>query len=66
MAALSACFIAGSTERITRPGRIKDGIVVHQSHPKSCKIKTTPEFVGPKEQLMKHIRSEALKVAADA
>src|SRR5258705_9318505 len=46
-----------------RPGSIKAEIVVDLPHPRSYKIKTTPEFVRLKERLVEEIRVEALKVA---
>ena len=49
-----------------RPGRIKAEIAVDLPHPRSYKIKTTPEFVALKERLVEEIRSEALKVTAEA
>jgi len=49
-----------------RPGRIKAEIAVDLPHPRSYKIKTTPEFIGLKERLVEEIRAESLKVAADA
>jgi NitT/TauT family transport system ATP-binding protein len=49
-----------------RPGRIKAELAVDLPHPRSYRIKTTPEFVGLKERLVEEIRSEALKVAIDA
>jgi len=49
-----------------RPGRIKAEIVVDLPHPRSYKIKTTPEFVQLKERLVEEIRTEALKVAEHA
>jgi NitT/TauT family transport system ATP-binding protein len=49
-----------------RPGRIKADIRVDLPHPRSYKIKTTPEFVALKERLVEEIRAEALKVAAGA
>jgi ABC-type nitrate/sulfonate/bicarbonate transport system ATPase subunit len=49
-----------------RPGRIKTGIAVDLPHPRSYKVKTTPAFVSLKERLVEEIRTEALKVAADA
>ncbi|WP_194474363.1 ABC transporter ATP-binding protein [Bradyrhizobium sp. CCBAU 51753] len=49
-----------------RPGRIKAEIVVDLPHPRSYKIKTTPEFVQLKERLVEEIRTEALKVAEQA
>ena len=49
-----------------RPGRIKAEIAVDLPHPRSYKIKTTPEFVRLKERLVEEIRAEALKVAVDA
>jgi NitT/TauT family transport system ATP-binding protein/sulfonate transport system ATP-binding protein len=49
-----------------RPGRIKAEIAIDLAHPRSYKIKTTPEFVALKERLVEEIRTEALKVAADA
>jgi len=49
-----------------RPGRIKTEIVVDLPHPRSYKIKTTPEFVSLKERLVEEIRTEALKVATHA
>ena len=49
-----------------RPGRIKAEIPVDLPHPRSYRIKTTPEFVALKERLVEEIRSEALKVVADA
>jgi len=49
-----------------RPGSIKAEIVVDLPHPRSYKIKTTPEFVRLKERLVEEIRAEALKVAVHA
>jgi NitT/TauT family transport system ATP-binding protein/sulfonate transport system ATP-binding protein len=49
-----------------RPGRIKAEIPVDLPHPRSYKIKTSPEFVSLKERLVEEIRAEALKVAAHA
>ncbi len=49
-----------------RPGRIKADIAIDLPHPRSYKIKTTPEFTGLKERLVEEIRTEALKVAAHA
>jgi len=49
-----------------RPGRIKAEIAIYLPHPRSYKIKTTPEFVQLKERLVEEIRSEALKVAVHA
>ena len=49
-----------------RPGRIKTEIKIDLPHPRSYKIKTTPEFVQLKERLVEEIRSEALKVATHA
>ena len=49
-----------------RPGRIKAEIKVDLPHPRSYKIKTTPEFVQLKERLVEEIRAEALKVAEHA
>jgi NitT/TauT family transport system ATP-binding protein/sulfonate transport system ATP-binding protein len=49
-----------------RPGRIKAEITVDLPHPRSYKIKTTPEFVQLKERLVEEIRTEALKVAENA
>ncbi len=49
-----------------RPGRIKAEIAVDLPHPRSYKIKTTPEFVTLKERLVEEIRTEALKVAEQA
>lgn len=49
-----------------RPGRIKAEIKVDLPHPRSYKIKTTPEFVQLKERLVEEIRIEALKVAEHA
>jgi NitT/TauT family transport system ATP-binding protein len=46
-----------------RPGCIKAEIAVDLPHPRSYKIKTTPEFVSLKERLVEEIRAEALKVA---
>ena len=49
-----------------RPGRIKAEIAVDLPHPRSYKIKTSPEFVALKERLVEEIRAEALKVASEA
>ena len=49
-----------------RPGRIKADIKIALPHPRSYKIKTTPEFVQLKERLVEEIRAEALKVAEHA
>jgi ABC-type nitrate/sulfonate/bicarbonate transport system ATPase subunit len=49
-----------------RPGRIKAEIAVDLPHPRSYRIKTTPEFVRLKERLVEEIRTEALKVARHA
>jgi NitT/TauT family transport system ATP-binding protein len=46
-----------------RPGKIKADIRIDLPHPRSYKIKTTPEFVALKERLVEEIRAEALKVA---
>ena len=48
-----------------RPGRIKAEIPIDLPHPRSYRIKTTPEFVALKERLVEEIRAEALKVVAD-
>ena len=45
-----------------RPGRIKADIRIDLPHPRSYRIKTTPEFVALKERLVEEIRAEALKV----
>ncbi|MBB5047936.1 NitT/TauT family transport system ATP-binding protein/sulfonate transport system ATP-binding protein [Rhodopseudomonas rhenobacensis] len=61
-----AIFLGGRVIVMTaRPGRIKAEIAVDLPHPRSYKIKTTPEFVQLKERLVEEIRAEALKVAAD-
>ncbi|MGJ4995136.1 ABC transporter ATP-binding protein [Bradyrhizobium sp. HKCCYLS3077] len=49
-----------------RPGRIKADIKIDLPHPRSYKIKTSPEFVALKERLVEEIRAEALKVATEA
>jgi ABC-type nitrate/sulfonate/bicarbonate transport system ATPase subunit len=49
-----------------RPGRIKIEIAIDLPHPRSYRIKTTPEFVRLKERLVEEIRTEALKSAVDA
>jgi NitT/TauT family transport system ATP-binding protein/sulfonate transport system ATP-binding protein len=49
-----------------RPGRVKAEIAIDLPHPRSYKIKTTPEFVRLKERLVEEIRAEALKVAVHA
>jgi NitT/TauT family transport system ATP-binding protein len=49
-----------------RPGRIKADIRIELPHPRSYKIKTSPEFVALKERLVEEIRAEALKVATEA
>ena len=49
-----------------RPGRIKVEIPIDLPHPRSYKIKTTPEFVALKERLVEEIRGEALKVDVHA
>ena len=49
-----------------RPGRIKVEIAIDLPHPRSYRIKTTPEFVRLKERIVEEIRTEALKVAVDA
>jgi NitT/TauT family transport system ATP-binding protein len=49
-----------------RPGRIKAEIGIDLPHPRSYRIKTTPEFVALKERLVEEIRGEALKVAIGA
>jgi NitT/TauT family transport system ATP-binding protein len=46
-----------------RPGRIKADIRIDLPHPRSYRVKTTPEFVALKEQLVEEIRAEAMKVA---
>ena len=48
-----------------RPGRIKTEMAIGFHHPRSYKIKTTPQLVGLKERLVEEIRAEALKVAVD-
>jgi len=35
-------------------------------HPRSYKIKTTPDFIALKERLVEEIRAEALKVVIHA
>ena len=47
-----------------RPGRIKRDMPVPLPHPRPYTLKTTPEFVALKQQLVDEIREEALKVAA--
>ena len=49
-----------------RHGRIKADIKIALPHPRSYKIKTSPEFVALKERLVEEIRAEALKVASEA
>jgi NitT/TauT family transport system ATP-binding protein len=49
-----------------RPGRIKAEIAIDLRHPRSYRIKTTPEFIALKERLVEEIRFEALKVTTDA
>ena len=62
-----AIFLGGRVVVMSaRPGRIKAEIVVDLPHPRSYRIKTTPEFVSLKERLVEEIRTEALKVAAHA
>jgi ABC-type nitrate/sulfonate/bicarbonate transport system ATPase subunit len=62
-----AIFLGGRVVVMSaRPGRIKSEIVVDLPHPRSYKIKTTPEFVSLKERLVEEIRTEALKVATHA
>ena len=62
-----AIFLGGRVIVMSaRPGRIKAEISVDLPHPRSYRIKTTPKFVALKERLVEEIRSEALKVAADA
>ncbi len=46
-----------------RPGRIKADIAIDLPHPRSYKLKTTPEFTALKQRLVDEIRVEALKVA---
>src|ERR1700731_5508137 len=59
-----AIFLGGRVIVMSaRPGRIKAEIVVDLPHPRSYKIKTTPEFIRLKERLVEEIRAEALKVA---
>jgi NitT/TauT family transport system ATP-binding protein/sulfonate transport system ATP-binding protein len=62
-----AIFLGGRVVVMSaRPGRIKAEIVVDLPHPRSYRIKTTPEFVSLKERLVEEIRTEALKVATHA
>jgi NitT/TauT family transport system ATP-binding protein/sulfonate transport system ATP-binding protein len=49
-----------------RPGHIKAEITIDLPHPRSYKVKTTPEFVQLKERLVEEIRTEALKVVEHA
>jgi NitT/TauT family transport system ATP-binding protein/sulfonate transport system ATP-binding protein len=49
-----------------RPGRIKAEIAIDLRHPRSYRIKTTPEFIALKERLVEEIRFEALKATTDA
>ena len=49
-----------------RPGRVKADIKVELPHPRSYKVKTSPEFVGLKERLVEEIRAEALKVVVES
>ena len=59
---LGSCVLVMSA----RPGRIKADIKIALPHPRSYKIKTSPEFVALKERLVEEIRAEALKVASEA
>jgi NitT/TauT family transport system ATP-binding protein len=62
-----AIFLGGRVVVMSaRPGRIKAEVVVDLPHPRSYKIKTTPDFVSLKERLVEEIRTEALKVATHA
>ena len=49
-----------------RPGRIKADLPVPMPHPREYTLKTSPEFSALKAQLTDEIRTEALKVDADA
>ncbi|WP_353858496.1 ABC transporter ATP-binding protein [Azospirillum formosense] len=44
-----------------RPGRIKCDIAIDLPHPRSYKVKTTPEFAAYKERLTEEIRVETIK-----
>ena len=44
-----------------RPGRIKCDISIDLPHPRSYKVKTTPEFAAYKERLTEEIRVETIK-----
>ena len=44
-----------------RPGRIKCDIAIDLPHPRSYKVKTTPQFAAYKERLTEEIRVETIK-----
>ncbi|MCW2235751.1 ABC transporter ATP-binding protein [Azospirillum canadense] len=44
-----------------RPGRIKCDVPIELPHPRSYKVKTTPEFAAYKERLTEEIRVETIK-----
>jgi ABC-type nitrate/sulfonate/bicarbonate transport system ATPase subunit len=61
-----AIFLASRVLVMTaRPGRIKADIPVDLPHPRSYRIKTTPEFTELKARLTEEIRAEAVIAAAE-
>ena len=61
-----AIFMASRVVVMTaRPGRIKADVAVDLPHPRSYRIKTTPEFNALKARLTDEIRIEAVRVAAE-
>ena len=59
-----AVFMASRVVVMTaRPGRIRADLPVDLPHPRSYRIKTTPEFNALKARLADEIRVEAVKVA---
>ncbi len=60
-----AIFMASRVVVMTaRPGRIKADVAVDLPHPRSYRLKTTPEFNALKARLTEEIRVEAARAAA--
>jgi ABC-type nitrate/sulfonate/bicarbonate transport system ATPase subunit len=61
-----AIFLASRVLVMTaRPGRIKADTPVDLPHPRSYRLKTTPEFTELKARLTEEIRAEAVLAAAE-
>jgi len=57
-----AIFLADTVYVMTaRPGRLKENIPVMLPRPRNYSVKTSPEFLGLKANLLELIREETLK-----